>query len=294
MDLSPEPDTRPLYPTPNYIASLLDPSAHLSPAQKSELISHSLTRACVFGDLTVLSYLLSDPLTRQLINLHSRDDDGIGLISLTILGFGAETERDVEREECVRLLVTHGADLNTDNGMFDWSFISHNVQLLWFQAGWSPLHYGALASPATLVSYLMTHGCKPVFFCHICLIIKSSPGSPFSRTRRNLTPLDIVTGHTVLPGREDVALILSESMRSEGWPGSRMERSRKDLEERNKKRQKLQHQRDSVAKTLGVEQRWWQTTDFNDFDDDDSDLDSQDDVQEHVFVSKPAPEYLLV
>jgi hypothetical protein len=48
----------------------------------------------------------------------------------------------------------------------------------------------------------MTHGC-----------------SPFDVTKRNLTPLDIVTAHSLLPGREIVALILEESMRGEGWSG---------------------------------------------------------------------------
>lgn len=115
MDLAPEPDTKPLYPTPGYIAPLLSTNARLSSAQKSELVSHSLTRSCVFGDFTVLSYLLADAEAREFIDLLMRDDDGLGLISLTIIGFGAETERDVEREECVRLLVTRGADLGPDN-----------------------------------------------------------------------------------------------------------------------------------------------------------------------------------
>lgn len=109
-------------------------------------------------------------------------------------------------------------------------------------------------------------------------------GSPFSVTRRNLTPLDIVTGHTVLPGREDVALLLSEAMRGDGWAGSRMDKRRKGLEERIKKKQKLQHQRDTVAKTLGVDHQWWQSRDSDDTDDE-SDAEDGEDIHEHVFVS---------
>jgi hypothetical protein len=64
-----------------------------------------------------LSFLFSDPQSQALVDLGITDEDCLGLISLTILGFGLESDRDVEREECIRLLVSEGADVNQqDNG----------------------------------------------------------------------------------------------------------------------------------------------------------------------------------
>ena len=116
FDLSPEPDLHPTYPGVGIIAPLLSPHSGLAPAQKSELVAHCLSRACLFGDLTVLSYLLTDPHAQAHVDLAMRDEDGVGLVSLAIHGFGAESEHDVEREECTRLLIAQGADLSADNG----------------------------------------------------------------------------------------------------------------------------------------------------------------------------------
>jgi len=116
LDLSPEPDLHPLYPTPGYVSPFLSPHSGLAPAQKAELVAHCLTRACMFGDLSVISYLLGDSQAQAYVDLSLRDDDGLGLIGLAIHGFGAESERDVEREECVRLLIAQGADVGADKG----------------------------------------------------------------------------------------------------------------------------------------------------------------------------------
>lgn len=113
----------------------------------------------------------------------------------------------------------------------------------------------------------MTHGC-----------------SPFSVTRRNLTALDIVTGHTVMPGREDVALLLEESMRGDGWIGGRMERKRKVLDERIKEKGKQQSVRDNVTKMLNVDQKWWGSED-SDSSSIDSTLEEEEEEQETVYVS---------
>lgn len=118
MDFSPEPDLHPLYPSQASIAPLLSPHFGLSPAQKADLVTHCLARSCAFGDLSVLQFLLSDSQAQNYIDLNTRDEDGVGLISTTILGFGSESERDVEREECVRLLIAQGADIQGDIGMF--------------------------------------------------------------------------------------------------------------------------------------------------------------------------------
>ncbi|EIN14146.1 hypothetical protein PUNSTDRAFT_95756 [Punctularia strigosozonata HHB-11173 SS5] len=223
IDLSPEPDLNPIYPTPQYITPLLSSNSGLTPAQKSQLVAHCLLRACQFGDHSLLSYLFSDPQAHPYIDLGIQDEDGLGLVSTTILGFGPESERDVEREECIRLLVSQGADPNQADYL-----------------GWTPMHHAALLSPPTLISYLLTHGC-----------------SPFSVTRRKLTPLDIITAHTVVPGREDVALLLEEAMREEGWTGGRMEERRRVFEDQAKRRSRKRQLRDSVQKILGFDRRWW-------------------------------------
>lgn len=111
LDLTPEPELRPLYPSPNQVAPLLSPNSGLDPSQRTVLVSHCLSRACLFGDLGLLQYLLTDQQSWSYIDLGSRDDDGLGLVSQTIQGFGAESERDVEREECVRLLIAQGANI---------------------------------------------------------------------------------------------------------------------------------------------------------------------------------------
>ena len=84
-----------------------------------------MSRACLFADLTLLSFLLTDMHAQTFVELGLRDEDGLGVVSLTILGFGSESEREVEREECVRLLISEGADANMpDEGTF--AFRSHS------------------------------------------------------------------------------------------------------------------------------------------------------------------------
>jgi hypothetical protein len=142
-------------------------------------------------------------------------------------------------------------------------------------AGWTPLHHAALLSPPTLISHLMTHGC-----------------SPFAVTRRNLTALDIVTAHTIMPGREDVALLLEEAMRGDGWTGGRMEQKRKVLDERIRQRDKRKSVRDIVAKTLNVDQRWWGDDDSDSSSD--SDYEEEEENPETVYVSITRPADLKI
>lgn len=122
----------------------------------------------------------------------------------------------------------------------------------------------------------MTHGC-----------------SPFAATRRNLTALDIVTAHTIMPGREDVALLLEEAMRGDGWAGGKMEQKRKVLDERIKERGKRRSVRDNVAKTLSVDQRWWGDGD-SDSSSIDSDSEEEEENPENVYVSTTRPEKDLI
>ncbi|KAJ3734754.1 DIL domain-containing protein [Lentinula guzmanii] len=244
LDISPEPDLYPIYPTTAHIAVQLSSHSGLNPDQKAQLVRHCLTRACVFGELSILQYIFSDPQAHPFIDLGMRDEDGVGLVSLTIQGFGSESERDVEREECVRLLIAQGADLSAD------------------KEGWTPLHHAALLSPPTLVSHLMTHGC-----------------SPFDVTRRKLTPLDIVSAHSILPGRSDVALLIEEAMRGEGWTGGRLEEKRRILDGRTKRKKKQQSIREEVGKALDVHPRWWNSVsdEFNLSDDSDSEPEDEED-----------------
>ena len=133
--------------------------------------------------------------------------------------------------------------------------------------GWTPLHYAALLATPTLVSFLLTHG-----------------ASAFALTRRRLTALDIVTAHSTVPGREDVALILQEAMRGEGWKGGRMEEQRRLLERRSRRMGKRKNVQLDIEKVLGISPRWWgeELSDPNfDFDAEDED-EAPDDT---VFVS---------
>lgn len=121
----PEPDLAPLYPTAATVLPLLSPNFGLEPTQKTQLVTHCLIRACVFGELSLLTYLLRDPQAQPHVDLCIRDEEDIGLISTTILGFGSESDRDIEREECVRLLLSEGADVVApDKGALWFHFIS--------------------------------------------------------------------------------------------------------------------------------------------------------------------------
>ncbi|OJA16275.1 hypothetical protein AZE42_00123 [Rhizopogon vesiculosus] len=115
----------------------------------------------------------------------------------------------------------------------------------------------------------MTHGC-----------------SPFAETRRRLTPLDIVTAHTVLPGRDAIALLLEEAMRSQGWMGGRMEEKRRALDEKLKRKSRQKSVRENVSKVLGLQNQWWPSYEEDDSslsDDSDGDDDGHD---EALYVSR--------
>lgn len=142
-------------------------------------------------------------------------------------------------------------------------------------AGWTPLHHAALLSPPTLISYLTMHGC-----------------SPFALTKRKLTPLDVVTAHSIVPGREDVALLLEEAMRSEGWEGSRMDQRRRLVEQQQKRRGRRKELRADVAKALGVHPGWWgPEPEFPASDSDTSDDENDDPDNDEIYVSFLYPSF---
>lgn len=76
-------------------------------------------------------------------------------------------------------------------------------------------------------------------------------------THRQMTPLDLVTAYSVIPGREDVALFLEEAMRSEGWSSSKLSAQRKSHADRIHFDEKRQAERDAVIDVLGIADGWW-------------------------------------
>ncbi|KAG9014801.1 hypothetical protein FRB94_008959 [Tulasnella sp. JGI-2019a] len=248
IDLSPGPDLYPLYPTPQDIDGALD---RLTNGQGHTLTTHALFRAILFADMTLLTFLLRSKRTRKLLDLSMKDEDGLGLVSQAILGFSHDIEMDIEREECIRLIISEGADmLEGDSG------------------GWTPLHFAALHAPPTLIAHLLAHG-----------------ASPLATSNKGLTPLDIITAYEALPHRTDVAILLEEAMRERGWYGNDRERRR----ERKKMRKRMEQQKLNrrteewglIGKTLELKERWWGEYD-NDIDSDQSsdseeDEDSEDD-----------------
>jgi hypothetical protein len=71
------------------------------PAKNMEHVSHTLSCACLLGNLSLLSFLVSNPQAHAFIDLSIRDEDDLGLVSLPLFGFGFESDHDVEREECI-------------------------------------------------------------------------------------------------------------------------------------------------------------------------------------------------
>jgi hypothetical protein len=116
----------------------------------------------------------------------------------------------------------------------------------------------------------MTHGC-----------------SPFALTTLKLTALDIVTAHSTLPGKEDVALLLEEAMRGEGWTGGRMEQKRRLFDQRMKRKGKRKVIREDIGKILEISSDWWgEDSESSEFDSDDDEDNGEDDtdLDECVYV----------
>jgi hypothetical protein len=241
------PDLLPPYPTPATLEPLIEPSSQLTTSQKQSLIQHSLSRACLFADLNLLSYLLRNPSCRLHVDLGVCDEDGLSLVSQTILGFGSESERDVEREECLRLLIAEGADCASGDA-----------------AGWTPLHHAVLMSPPTLISHLLTHG-----------------GSPLAKSKRGLTPLDVINAYEPIPGREDIRFLLEDAMREMGWRGTGLERKREfQRQERERKLAKANKRKARwrrIGRVLEIGEEWWQVPGYNS---EDEDPESDDDIED--------------
>ena len=112
-----ELDLSPPYPT---VVSLLPQLSNkvFTSDQRRSLVKHALGRASLFADLTLLTFILQHPLSKDLVDLTAQDEDGLNIISQSIVCFGEESDRSVDREECIRLLILHGAAIDTpDNSM---------------------------------------------------------------------------------------------------------------------------------------------------------------------------------
>ena len=60
-----------------------------------------------------------------------------------------------------------------------------------------------------------------------------------------------------MPGRQDVALLLGEAMRGEGWTGGRMEEQRRQLERSAARQRRRERVREDVGKVLSIAPQWW-------------------------------------
>jgi hypothetical protein len=104
-----------------------------------------------------------------------------------------------------------------------------------------------------------------------------------------LTALDIVTAHSTLPGRDDVALLLEEAMRGQGWTGGRLEQKRRLLDQRLKRKGKRKTIREDIGKVLGINSDWWGKDPDSDSEEPDSDDDEDNgeddmDLDERLYV----------
>ncbi|KAG8858754.1 hypothetical protein FRB96_004891 [Tulasnella sp. 330] len=255
-ELSPGPDLYPLYPTAQGVDGVLN---SLTIDQRHTLAAHALSRAILFADIALLTYLLRTKRTRVLMDLSIKDEDGLGLVSQAILGFSQDIERDIEREECIRLLISEGADMLEGD-----------------LCRWTPLHFAALHAPPTLIAHLLAHR-----------------ASPLATSHKGLTPLDIITAYEALPHRRDVATLLEEAMRERGWYGNDRERRR----ERKRIRARMEQQKANrrieewslIGRALELKERWWGEDDIDDIDGADSDHSSDSEEDEDSEDEEPIP-----
>lgn len=113
-------------------------------------------------------------------------------------------------------------------------------------------------------------------------------------TRRNLTAFDLVSASATLPGREDVALLLEEAMREQGWTGGRMEERRRLAEKRLVLLGKQKDVQDDLNKSLSIDPRWW-GADIESIQPEPWDEDEEEEMGDSdVLVSKHKYEHLIV
>jgi len=93
-----------------------------------------------------------------------------------------------------------------------------------------------------------------------------------------------------MPGRQDVALLLGEAMRGEGWTGGRMEEQRRQLERRTARKHRRERVREDIGKVLSIAPQWWGDDELHSIasgsDEDDSE------GEETVLVGDTLPVYV--
>ena len=102
-----------------------------------------------------------------------------------------------------------------------------------------------------------------------------------------LTALDIVTAHSTLPGKDDVALLLEEAMRGQGWTGGRLEQKRRLFDQRLKRKGKRKAIREDIGKVLEISSDWWGKgldSEESDSDDDEDNDEDDTDLDERLYV----------
>ncbi|EIW72141.1 hypothetical protein TREMEDRAFT_25958 [Tremella mesenterica DSM 1558] len=168
-------------PSPATIQSLLDDppcSDEIHDARTALILRHALRHAAEHCDSELLMWLTA--LTGQHAAILDEevqlieDEDGWGLVGMTILGSCGSQEK----EECTRAVVLRwGLEVGPRKGRD--------------RGGWTPLHLSALVSTAPLISFLLTRGAS-------CRVL----------TNRGLTPLDLIAG---LDDRQEVAVLLEHA-----------------------------------------------------------------------------------
>jgi hypothetical protein len=107
-----------------------------------------------------------------------------------------------------------------------------------------------------------------------------------------LTALDIVAAHSTLPGKDDVALLLEEAMRGQGWTGGRLEQKRRLFDRRLKRKGKRKAIREDIGKVLGISSDWWGNDPESEESDSDEDEDNDEDeahLDEGLYVGEIFP-----
>ncbi|KAF8344223.1 DIL domain-containing protein [Cantharellus anzutake] len=249
-------DLAPPYPTSSSLTAQLK-SNILTTEQLKQLVQHSIGRACLFADLPLLSFLLESDVSKNFADLNFRDDNGVGILSQSVIAFGEQNDCSVDREECIRALIAHGASVDMGDDL-----------------GWTPLHYAALCAPPSLILYLLKSG-----------------ASPLAKTKKSLTPLDLIASYDPIPERQDAALILREAMRERGWIGSpldlrRQKRERKQRARRDKLKKRA-GQWNRIGHVLGISDHWWSGRSSPDLDSDDENdpmslSDDEDDLEDEL------------
>lgn len=122
--------------------------------------------------------------------------------------------------------------------------------------------------------------------------------SPLATSQKHLTPLDVITGYQPVPNRQDVALLLAEAMREQGWQGTPLEirrqaRNRRRLAKTAEKVKRV-GEWDRMGRVLGMGESWWAGVYQLDEDEEDEDAPMNGERDEDLAADEIAPEEIYV